>query len=267
MRKGEYFVAYLLLNLKMIHKTINGIVGLLFLCFLLLPLRSKTQVLTSDLPVSRYGLPVIKGANVYAQMVSADPENELVDMRKLLPDAQYDVTYAGTNNFLKRKIYPTADLFMRVPAARALVRVAEILRKQGYGLLLFDGYRPYSVTELFYEEIGDTTFVADPRRGSKHNRGMAIDLTLYDLKTKMPVLMPTAYDEASEKAYQDYSGGDPMALKNRAILRQAMEQVGFSIFQYEWWHYDFQGWEKCMTYDIWHEDIRKVNARLKKQGR
>ena len=237
--------------------------GLLFLSSIFLNTTLVAQISAASLPKSKYGLPVVKGAGVYAQMIKADPENELLDMRKLLPNAQFDVTYAGTNNFLKRKIYPTSDLFMRAPAAQALVRASKNLNKLGYGLLLFDGYRPYSVTELFYEEIGDTTFVADPRKGSKHNRGMAIDLTLFDLKTGKAVLMPTAYDEASEKAYQDYTGGDPIALKNRAILRQAMEEVGFTIFKYEWWHYDFRGWEQCLTYDIWHEDIRRVNAQKK----
>lgn len=215
-----------------------------------------------DLPVSRYGLPVVKGTEVYEKIIRQNPNNAMLDMRKILPSARFDVTYAGTNNFLKRQIYPTADLFMRAPAARALVKVSKILRKKGYGLLLFDGYRPYSITELFYEEIKDTTFVADPRKGSKHNRGMAIDLTMTDLKTGQPVLMPSGYDEAGQRAYHNYNGGDPVALQNRAILRDAMLKAGFRIFIYEWWHYDFKGWEACKTYDIWHDEIRKVNERL-----
>lgn len=222
-----------------------------------------SQISAKDLPVSRYGLPVIRGKEVYEKMVRSDRENELLDMRLLLPSAKFDVTYAGENNFLKRRIYPTADLFMRAPAARALVDVAKRLKKQGYGLLLFDGYRPYSVTELFYEEIRDTTFVADPRKGSKHNRGMAIDLTLTNLKTGLPVPMPSGYDEATERAYHDYTGGDSETLRNRKILRDAMEAEGFQIFRYEWWHYDFKGWEKCMTYDLWHEDIRSINSLFK----
>ena len=236
---------------------------IILLRLFILPLFTSGQEPVVDLPVSRYGLPVIKGAHVYQKMVEVDSENELVDMRALLPQARFDVTYAGTNNFLKRKIYPTADLFMRAPAARALVRASKILKRKGYGLLLYDGYRPYSVTELFYEEIGDTTFVADPRKGSKHNRGMAIDLSLYFLKTGEPVPMPSGYDEASLRAYHDYQGGDLSALQNRALLRATMESVGFQVFKYEWWHYDFKGWEKCKTYDIWHEDIRKINQQLK----
>lgn len=240
---------------------------IMILVISILPLLASGQEFLVDLPVSRYGLPVIKGPHVYQKMIAVDSENELIDMRTLLPNAKFDVTYAGTNNFLKRKIYPTADLFMRAPAARALVKASKILKRKGYGLLLYDGYRPYSVTELFYEEIGDTTFVADPRKGSKHNRGMAIDLSMYYLKTGDPVLMPSGYDEASLRAYHDYQGGDSVALQNRALLKATMESVGFQVFKYEWWHYDFKGWEECKTYDIWHEEIRKVNQQLKTANR
>lgn len=246
----------------MLNSFYRVIYSLLTGCLLFVSPLANGQVNSQDLPVSRYGLPVIRGKEVYERMVRHDLENELLDMRILMPEAKFDVTYAGENNFLKRKIYPTADLFMRAPAARALVNVSKRLKNLGFGLLLFDGYRPYSVTELFYEEIGDTTFVADPRKGSKHNRGMAIDLTMTDLKTGQPVLMPSGYDEASERAYHDYIGGNPEALKNRKILRDAMEAEEFQIFKYEWWHYDFKGWERCMTYDLWHQDIRLINQQI-----
>ena len=222
----------------------------------------SAQVSPVPLPLSKYGLPVVGNASVYQTVVQKDPSNALMDMRQLLPEAHFDVTYATDRNFLKRKVYPTADLFMRRPAAQALVKASANLKEKGLGLLLFDGYRPYSVTVLFYEEVGDTTFVADPRKGSKHNRGMAIDLTLYDLKTGEPLLMPSGYDEASPRAFHDYEGGDPQALRNRAILRDAMEQVGFQVFKWEWWHYDFTGWEQCLTYDLWHKRIARINRSL-----
>lgn len=228
----------------------------------LLPLALLAQSPTGQLPLSKYGLPVVGNESVYREVVRADPENALVDMRRLLPEAKFDVTYSTDRNFLKRKVYPTADLFMRKPAAEALVRAAEQLKSKGLGLLLFDGYRPYAVTVLFYEEVGDTTFVADPRKGSKHNRGMAIDLTLFDLKTGQPLPMPSGYDEASPRAYHEYQGGDPEALRNRAVLREAMEQAGFNIFKWEWWHYDYAGWENCLTYDLWHKRISAVNRQL-----
>ena len=234
----------------------------IILLLFLLSAPAFAQVSPVPLPRSKYGLPVVGNESVYRKVVQDDPSNALVDMRRLLPDAHFDVTYATGQNFLKRKVYPTADLFMRRPAAEALVRAAASLKEKGLGLLLYDGYRPYSVTELFYEEVGDTTFVADPRKGSKHNRGMAIDLSLYDLQTGEPLPMPSGYDEASPRAYHDYTEGNPQALKNRAILRESMEQVGFRIFRWEWWHYDFEGWEQCLTYDLWHRRIAKVNKSL-----
>lgn len=229
----------------------------LFLFLLSICLGASAQTEGNEIPKSRYGLPVINDIKVYKMQVGKNPENRLLDVRGMIPDAQFIITYASDKNFLKRKIYPSAELFLRKPAAEGLVKAAEILRKQGLGLVLYDGYRPYAVTVLFYEEVGDTTFVADPRKGSKHNRGMAIDLSMYELKTGKIVEMPSEYDEASERAYHEYSGGSDVAKRNRQILRSAMEAAGFSIFKYEWWHYDFKGWETCPTYDLWHDEIRK----------
>lgn len=235
-----------------------------FLLCLSVSVSLPAQQLKFDLPKSKYGLPIVGDVRIYEKIVAADPDNELVDMHQILPDAQYDVTYADTTNFLKRKLYPTADVFMRKPAALALRQVAENLKKQGYGLVLFDGYRPYAITMLFYEEHGDTTFVADPRKGSKHNRGMAIDLSLYELKTGKRLSMPSAYDESTPRAYHSYMDSDSASLAHRTLLRKAMEQVGFAIFPWEWWHYDFRGWENCFTYDLWFDAIRKANKKIAK---
>lgn len=222
----------------------------------------------SGLPVSPYGLRYVNDPILYAAQVVKDPENAFLDMRQLLSSAKFDVTYATENNFLKRRLYPTADVFLRRPAAEALVRVAKRLAPSGLGLILYDGYRPYAVTVTFFEEVGDTTFVAHPRKGSKHNRGMAIDLSLFDLRTGKLLPMPSAYDEASLRAWHNYADGDPETLKNRAILKDAMVAEGFEVFPYEWWHYDYKGWQNCVTYDLWHKDIRKANQGLRiRQGR
>ncbi|AUD03729.1 M15 family metallopeptidase [Spirosoma pollinicola] len=216
---------------------------------------------TFNLPKSKYGLPVVNDAGIYKQLVATDPDNELVDMRTLIPDAQFDVTYATTNNLVKRKLYPTADVFMRKTAALALQKASQNLEKQGFGFIFFDGYRPYAVTEIFYEVIKDTTFVADPHKGSRHNRGMAIDLSLYDRKTGKRLSMPSDYDETTPRAFQSFMQSDSASLAHRAVLRSAMEGVGFAIFPWEWWHYDFKGWESCFTYDLWHDAIRKANKK------
>ncbi len=212
-----------------------------------------------DLPKSQYGLPVVNDVKVYKKIVRMNPDNELVDLRKLIPDAKFDVRYASADNLIGRPLYPSADVFLRKPAALALQKVHESLKKQGYGLVLHDGYRPYEITVLFYETIKDTTFVADPRRGSRHNRGMAIDLSLYDLKTGETVDMPSGYDETTPRAFHEYMEGSPVALANRERLKNAMTAVGFEIYKWEWWHYDFQGWQDCYTYDIWHREIRSAN--------
>ncbi len=239
----------------------------LFIPFLsfTLQISALAQQPTYNLPKSKYGLPVVNDVGIYKKIVAANPDNELVDMRQLLPDAHFDVTYATPNNIVKRKLYPTADVFMRKPAALALQRANENLKKQGFGLLLFDGYRPYAVTVLFYEEIKDTTFVADPHKGSRHNRGMAIDLSLYDLKTGTRLSMPSDYDETTPRAFHEYMKSDSASMAHRTVLRLAMEQVGFAIFPWEWWHYDFQGWESCFTYDLSHKTIRRANKMLNKK--
>jgi D-alanyl-D-alanine dipeptidase len=238
------------------------------ICFLLLPLSVFAQKqLQFDLPLSKYGLPVVSDVEIYKKIVRADPDNELIDLRKLIPDAKFDVRYATADNLIKRPLYPTADVFMRKPAALAIKKAHENLKKLGLGLVFFDGYRPYAVTVIFYETIKDTTFVADPHKGSKHNRGMAMDLSMYDLKTGSLVHMPSEYDETTPRAFHSYMETDSLAMKNRQILRTAMEEVGFAIYPWEWWHYDFKGWETCFTYDIWHKQVKKANKELHKEKR
>ena len=233
------------------------------LLFLLVPLSAQDSGL--KMPVSKYGLPVVKGAKVYQKIVELNPDNQLVDLRDIIPDAIFDVRYATANNLIGRPLYPTPDVFMRRPAAMALRKVHENLKQLGFGLVLHDGYRPYEITVLFYEEIKDTTYVADPHKGSRHNRGMAIDLSMYDLKTGKTVVMPSGYDETTVRAHHDYMEGEQEALTNRQILKDAMLDVGFEIYPYEWWHYDFTGWQECYTYDIWHKKIAKVNRKLMKK--
>jgi zinc D-Ala-D-Ala dipeptidase len=238
---------------------------ILWVFFLFIPGWLMAQAPDFKMPLSKYGLPVVKGNKVYEKIVLADPENQLVDLREIIPDARFDVRYATANNLIGRPLYPSSDVFLRKPAALALRQVHENLKQLGFGLVLHDGYRPYEITVLFYEEIKDTTYVADPRKGSRHNRGMAIDLSMYDLKTGEMVSMPSGYDETTPRSHHDYMEGDPAALQYRQILKDAMLDVGFEVYPYEWWHYDFQGWETCPSYDIWHKKIRKVNKKLWEQ--
>ena len=171
---------------------------------------------------------------------------DLVELTALDPSIKLDVRYAGANNFVGRPVYTQARAFLQRPAAEALARVHRALRPQGYGLLVFDGYRPWSVTKVFWDLTSEDkkVFVADPRKGSKHNRGCAVDLTLYDLKTGREVEMPGAYDEMSERSYPTYTGGSAEARARRDLLRTAMEREGFFVYPWEWWHFDYKDWRE-----------------------
>lgn len=186
---------------------------------------------------------------------------DLVELVKLDPAIRLEIRYATTNNFMHRPVYRQARAFLQRPAAEALVRANESLRPRGYGLLVFDGYRPWSVTKAFWDSATqgqrDIGFVANPAEGSKHNRGCAVDLTLCDLATGAEVIMPSAYDEFSERAFPAYQGGSPESRKLRDLLRSAMEAQGFAVLNEEWWHFDYKDWRKYGILNIPFETIKR----------
>ncbi|MGH7170367.1 MAG: M15 family metallopeptidase, partial [Gemmataceae bacterium] len=151
-----------------------------------------------------------------------------------------------------------AKAYMQKPAAEALVRVNKKLAEQGYGLLVYDAYRPWSVTKMFWDATPDKLrlFVADPRQGSRHNRGCAVDLTLYDRKTGKPVEMVGGYDEMSDRSYPDYLGGTSLQRYHRELLRRAMQEEGFTVYEAEWWHFDYKDWRKYPILNKTFEELR-----------
>ena len=171
---------------------------------------------------------------------------DLVELIKLDPTLKLDIRYASSNNVFGTPFYEEARAFLQRPAAEALVRANRRLHQQGYGLLIFDGYRPWYVTKIFWDATPavDHIYVANPAEGSRHNRGCAVDLTVFDLKTGLPLPMPSGYDEMSERAHSDYPGGSAEERANRALLRTTMEAEGFSVYPDEWWHFDYNGWRK-----------------------
>lgn len=185
-------------------------------------------------------------------------QSDLVELVKLDPTIKLDVRYATTNNFLGTVFYAEARAFLQRPAAEALARAHRRLREQGYGLLVFDGYRPWSVTKVFWEATPDDkkTFVADPSKGSRHNRGCAVDLTLYDLATGEPVEMVGTYDETTDRSYPDYPGGTSLQRWHRGVLREAMEREGFTVFDAEWWHFDYRDWRQYPIGNVPFERVR-----------
>ncbi len=191
----------------------------------------------------------------YQQEVKNNPAMELVDLEKVIPGLELDIRYATTNNFTGEVIYKSAMAFARKPVAEALAKVQSDLKKKGLELKIHDGYRPYAATVKFYEVYGDTTFVASPYQGSRHNRGCAIDLTVIDSKTKQELNMPTPYDSFRKEAFPNYPLKDKEAVKNRELLITAMQKRGFKVYDSEWWHFDFVGWEKFGVMDIDFEEL------------
>ncbi len=184
---------------------------------------------------------------------------DLVDVSKLDRTIRLDVRYAMANNFLGTPVYTSARAFMQRPAAEALVRAARKLKEQGYGLLIHDAYRPWYVTKIFYDATPEPlhVFVADPQQGSRHNRGCAVDLTLYDLKTGKAVEMVSGYDEFSDRAYPDYLGGTSQQRARRAALRRRMESENFTVYEAEWWHFDYRDWRQYPIMNRTFEELSR----------
>jgi len=147
-------------------------------------------------------------------------------------------------------MYPQARAFARLPVVLALKQVEAALKLQGLGLKIFDAYRPYAVTVKFYELIKDTDFVADPAKGSKHNRGCAIDLTIIELKTGKELDMPTSFDSFSKKAASNYIDLPKQEIADRALLKNVMQAHGFTELPTEWWHFDYNGWKNYELLDV-----------------
>jgi zinc D-Ala-D-Ala dipeptidase len=186
-----------------------------------------------------------------------DGRSDLVEIARFDSTIRYDIRYATSRNFLGRPVYTQARALLQRPAALALARVQRRLAAQGYGLLVFDAYRPWSVTKIFWDETppSQREFVADPRKGSRHNRGCAVDLTLLDLSTGLEVRMPSAYDDFTPRAYVTSPGIAPEERHRRDLLRGAMEAEGFQVEALEWWHYDYRDWASYPLLDISFDQI------------
>lgn len=187
--------------------------------------------------------------------VSRAAPDDFVEVKKLDPTIVIDLPYATTNNFCERKLYPIERCFLRRKVAEALLNVQKDLKKEGVGLKIWDGYRPHSVQWEMWKHSPIPNFVGDPRYGSKHNRGAAVDMTLVDLKSKKELKMPTPYDEFSPRAHANYIKVSKEVAKNRALLQKAMRAHGFQTIQSEWWHFNYNGWRDFPVVDISLEEL------------
>ncbi len=176
-------------------------------------------------------------------------ENPLVDLKEFIPGLRFEIRYATPDNFVKETLYPEARCLLRKEVAEKLKRVQEALQKDGLSLKLFDGYRPLSVQKKMWAKFPVPGYVADPAKGSNHNRGAAVDLTLTDKEGK-ELPMPSAYDEFSERAHRDYQGGSEEERRNRQTLEDAMKKEGFTGLSSEWWHFDDADAKKYPVLDL-----------------
>lgn len=204
-------------------------------------------------------------AELKTQALAAEPpqetgefrEPDLVEPAVLDPGIKLDVRYATADNFLGTRLYDEPRAFLQRPAALALVRAHRAAMEHGYGLLIHDAYRPWWVTRVFWDATPAALkeFVADPADGSRHNRGAAVDLTLYDLQTGMAVQMPGLYDEMTERSYPDYTGGTAEQRRRRDLLRRLMEEQGFTVYESEWWHFDYEDWQEYPILNLTFDEL------------
>lgn len=206
-------------------------------------------VIAQPLTVSKYGVPVMSTEAQHREAVANDSAARMLSLQKAIPGIVLDLRYATRNNFMHRRMYPknTKQTFLRMPAAAALARVQNTLREKGYGLKIFDAYRPYGVTVSFWELVHDERYVANPNKGSGHNRGLAVDCTILSLATGRELDMGTGFDNFTDTAHHNFTQLPAAVLENRKLLRDLMISNGFQPFETEWWHY---AWPNDRNYAV-----------------
>ena len=219
--------------------------------------RSAGQ-LPNTLPKNEFGLIVINNSSDYFTSINNDSLKKMVAVNKYLTNTSTNFVYATANNFTHKVLYKNPKTYLRLAATKALEGVANELQKQKLGILLFDTYRPYSVTKTMWKIVPDDRYAANPAKGSGHNRGIAIDLTLINLQTGKPLQMPTNFDDFTEKAHHNYMRLDSTVLTNRQLLKITMEKHGFIALDTEWWHYYLPNAAKYELLDFDFKQMKKL---------
>jgi D-alanyl-D-alanine dipeptidase len=207
--------------------------------------------------LSAQELEVVNKYRNYCQQVRQDSLQKMVPLKKYVHGLVYDLRYATTNNFMHQQLYNySKQAFLRLPVANSLQKVQQELNSGGYGLKIFDAYRPYSITKKMWDLIHDDRYVADPSKGSGHNRGLAVDLTIIDMTTGKELDMGTGFDNFTDSAHHSFKNLPLAVLNNRQLLRSTMEKYGFKPLETEWWHYS---WPNDRNYTVLDIDFKKLN--------
>ncbi len=210
---------------------------------------------------NKYGLFVINNMKDFRQTISVDSNKQMLSLRKYLPNVSLDLRYATTHNFMHQKLYPAIrTTYLRRAAIEGLKKVVEYLKTQNLNIKVFDAYRPYSVTEKMWEIIQDERYVADPSKGSGHNRGVAVDLTLIKSNTTLELPMGTGFDNFTDTAHTGFIALSADILRNRNILKSTMEKFGFISFDTEWWHFSLPHLSSFELLDLTFNELNKLNS-------
>jgi D-alanyl-D-alanine dipeptidase len=208
---------------------------------------------------NRYGLNVIQTKSAYNITVVKKPGKAMVDVRKKIKKIAFELRYADSNNFTHQQLYPAVTTtYLRKDAAQVLAAVQRELSTKNLGLKIFDAYRPYSVTEQMWELVEDDRYAADPAKGSGHNRGIAVDLTIINLKTKQELNMGTGFDNFTDSAHHDFKALPAAILQNRLMLKTLMEKHGFSALATEWWHYSLPNAKDYELLDLSFSELKEL---------
>ena len=235
----------------------------LFTSVTLMFIMGITNCNSQDIQTDRnpFRLAITQTQEDYQQQVNGNPEMQMIDMAQVVKGIVLDIRYATANNFTGKVIYTSPRAFARKKVVYALQKVQDSLSKYKLGLKIYDAYRPYSATLRFYEVYPDSNFVANPRHGSRHNRGCAVDITLVERKTGMEIPMPSAFDDFSAKANPKYANLPDIVIVNRELLIGIMIHFGFKPISTEWWHFDYTGWENYPLMDLSFEELDKLSVK------
>lgn len=220
-----------------------------------------STVCAQQFTTSSYGVRYFRSVKPYKQTIKADSNKRMHNLQQFIPGIMVDLRYATSQNFVRKSLYPVdaATPFLRLPAAKALQLVQNELKNEGLGLKIFDAYRPYSVTVQFWELVKDERYVANPAKGSGHNRGLAIDLTIINLSTGKEVDMGTGFDNFTDTAHHSFTQLSQAVLQNRKRLKDVMMKYGFQPLETEWWHYYWPNDRNYEVLDLTFSQLRRIN--------